>query len=164
MSNPINTIKVIKKNYDQFSKNPIEGISIGFNEDNIFKWDVVIIGSNDSFYESSVFNAEIEFPKDYPLNPPTFVFKTKIFHPNIYEDGRVCISILHPPGNDEFGYEKAEERWRPVHTFSSIILSIISLLNDPNDESPANINAAKIWREDKKEFQRIVNQYRKNSE
>ena len=46
------------------------------------------------------------FPQDYPLNPPTMRFTSKIFHPNIYPDGRVCISILHPPGDDPLGYEK----------------------------------------------------------
>jgi ubiquitin-conjugating enzyme E2 G1 len=54
----------------------------------------------------------------------------------------VCISILHPPGDDKYGYEKAEERWLPVHTAETILLSVISMLSDPNDQSPANIEAA----------------------
>ncbi|KAH1114772.1 hypothetical protein J1N35_008150 [Gossypium stocksii] len=59
-----------------------------------------------------------------------------------YPDGRVCISILHPPGDDPNGYELASERWMPVHTVGSIVLSIISMLSSPNDESPANVEAA----------------------
>jgi hypothetical protein len=73
-------------------------------------------------------------PKDYPQSPPKMKFTTGIYHPNgalffpfyslcssrfhlaVYEDGTVCISILHPPGDDEFGYEKASERWNPIHT------------------------------------------------
>jgi ubiquitin-protein ligase len=47
---------------------------------------------------------------------------------------------LHPPGDDEFGYEKAAERWNPIHTVESIILSVITMLADPNDESPANLD------------------------
>jgi ubiquitin-protein ligase len=58
----------------------------------------------------------------------------------VYDDGKVCISILHPPGDDEFGYEKAAERWNPIHTVESIILSVITMLADPNDQSPANID------------------------
>ena len=54
----------------------------------------------------------------------------------------MCISILHDPGDDQWGYEKASERWLPVHTVTSIILSVISMLADPNDESPANVDAA----------------------
>jgi hypothetical protein len=54
----------------------------------------------------------------------------------------VCISILHEPGDDKFGYEKASERWLPVHTVETILISVISMLADPNDESPANVDAA----------------------
>jgi ubiquitin-protein ligase len=50
-----------------------------------------------------VFIAKLSFPQDYPLNPPKMKFSSEIFHPNIYPDGRVCISILHPPGNDPLG-------------------------------------------------------------
>jgi len=56
--------------------------------------------------------------------------------------GEVCISILHEPGEDKYGYERPEERWLPVHTVETIMISVISLLTDPNDESPANIDAA----------------------
>ena len=59
-------------------------------------------------------------------------------------NGDVCISILHAPGDDEWGYEKASERWLPIHTVSSIIISVISMLADPNDQSPANVDAA-VW-------------------
>jgi ubiquitin-conjugating enzyme E2 G1 len=68
---------------------------------------------------------------------------------SVYEDGRVCISILHPPEDDKFGYESAEERWRPVHDVETIIVSVISMLSSPNDESAANIEAARQWRDDR---------------
>ena len=74
-----------------------------------------------------------------------------MWHPNVHTNGSVCISILHD-GEDEFGYEQGNERWRPIHTVESILLSVISMLADPNDESPANIDAAKQWREDKEAF------------
>ena len=54
----------------------------------------------------------------------------------------MCISILHEPGDDTYGYEKASERWLPVHTVETILISVISMLADPNDESPANVDAA----------------------
>ena len=74
----------------------------------------------------------------------------------VYKDGRVCISILHKPGNDPTGYEDASERWSPVHTVETIMLSIISMLSSPNDESAANIDAAKDWREDREGFKKKV--------
>ena len=71
------------------------------------------------------------------------VFKTKMWHPNIYDDGKVCISILHAPGVDAMNaLETAEERWRPILSAESVLLSVISMLNDPNIESPANLDAS----------------------
>ena len=64
------------------------------------------------------------------------------FFISVHKDGEVCISILHEPGEDKYGYEKAEERWLPVHTVETILLSVISMISDPNDESPANVDAA----------------------
>ena len=60
----------------------------------------------------------------------------------VHKDGEVCISILHEPGEDKFGYERASERWLPIHTVESILMSVISMISDPNDESPANVDAA----------------------
>ena len=64
----------------------------------------------------------------------------------VYESpnpGEVCISILHPPGTDEMNtLETADERWRPILGAESVILSVVSMLNDPNIESPANLDAS----------------------
>ncbi|KAA8586433.1 hypothetical protein FQN60_000269 [Etheostoma spectabile] len=96
-----------------------------------------------------VFKAHLTFPKDYPLRPPKMKFITDIWHPNVDKNGDVCISILHEPGEDKYGYEKPEERWLPIHTVETIMISVISMLADPNGDSPANVDAAKEWREDR---------------
>lgn len=59
----------------------------------------------------------------------------------MYPDGRVCISILHTPGDDPLGYETAAERWSPVQSIEKILLSVVSMLAEPNDESGANVDA-----------------------
>lgn len=72
-----------------------------------------------------------------------------MFHPNVYPDGRVCISILHPPGDDPNMYESSSERWSPVQSVEKILLSVVSMLAEPNDESGANIDASVVhkgWR------------------
>ena len=74
----------------------------------------------------------------------------------VYSDGRVCISILHAPGDDPMGYESSAERWSPVQSVEKILLSVVSMLAEPNDESGANVDAAKMWREDKPEFEKIA--------
>lgn len=76
----------------------------------------------------------------------------------VYPSGEVCISILHAPGEDRWGYESAAERWSPVQTPETILISVISMLGSPNDESPANVEAAKLLREDEKAFKRRVRQ------
>jgi ubiquitin-conjugating enzyme E2 G2 len=74
----------------------------------------------------------------------------------VYPNGNVCISILHAPGNDEFGYEKASERWSPIQSVEKILISVMSMLAEPNDESPANVDAARMWREKREEYEKIV--------
>ena len=101
-------------------------------------------------YEGGYFKATLKFPDDFPNNPPTMVFKTKMWHPNIYPDGKVCISILHPPGVDSMNsQELAEERWRPILGVEAILMSVISMLNDPNIDSAANLDASIEWRDDR---------------
>ena len=150
-------IKRLQNEYKQAKVDPNYWYSVEILNNNIFEWKFIIIGPPETLYESGTFEGLISFPNDYPNRPPKVKFTEEILHPNIYTDGNVCISILHPPGDDKWGYEKAEERWRPVHSVNSIIISIISLLSSPNDESPANIDAGKIWRENKLEFQKKVN-------
>ena len=75
----------------------------------------------------------------------------------VYPDGKVCISILHPPGTDEFNtQETADERWRPILGAESILLSVISMLNDPNIDSPANLDAAIEFRDSKESYRKKV--------
>ena len=83
-------------------------------------------------------------------------FVSELFHPNIYSDGRVCISILHPPGEDPMGYESSSERWSPVQSIEKILISVVSMLAEPNDESPANVDAAKMYREERGKFNDIA--------
>ncbi|RFU27038.1 hypothetical protein B7463_g9311, partial [Scytalidium lignicola] len=137
----------------------LPGISCGLVNDNVFEWECMLMISDDcKYYGGGNFRCRLSFPPTYPLLPPSCTFLSPIpFHPNIYEDGRLCISILHPPEEDAFGYESAAERWSPVQTPETILLSIISLLHSPNDESPANVEAARLWREEKqgnKEFRK----------
>lgn len=107
--------------------------------------------------EGGFFRALLDFPEDFPNSPPKMTFLSKMWHPNVYDSGEVCISILHPPGTDKHNeMETADERWRPILGVEQILISVISLFADPNDESPANIDAAKQWREDREGFKKAV--------
>ncbi|QRV85511.1 ubiquitin-conjugating enzyme [Ceratobasidium sp. AG-Ba] len=106
--------------------------------------------------EGGVFLAKLEFPSDYPLNPFKMRFDPPLLHPNVYADGNVCISILHSPGDDPNMYELASERWSPVQSVEKVLLSVISMLAEPNLESGANVDCCKLYRDNKAEFERQV--------
>ncbi|KAL1991953.1 hypothetical protein VTN49DRAFT_5261 [Thermomyces lanuginosus] len=143
--------------YKNLATNPPEGITAGpVNEDDMFHWEAVIQGPEGTPYEDGVFVAELKFPKDYPLSPPTMRFLGGVWHPNVYPNGTVCISILHPPGDDPNHYEHASERWSPIQSVEKILISVMSMLAEPNDESPANVEAAKMWRERRDEYNKRV--------
>ncbi|KAF7496066.1 Ubiquitin-conjugating enzyme E2 G2 [Sarcoptes scabiei] len=146
-------VRRLMTEYKQLTMNPPDGILAGpVNEENFFEWDSYILGPEGTYYEGGVYAAKITFPKDYPLSPPTMRFTTEMFHPNIYQDGRVCISILHAPGEDPLGYESIAERWSPVQSIEKVLLSVVSMLAEPNPESGANVDAAKLWRENREAF------------
>ncbi|GAA5850126.1 hypothetical protein JCM3766R1_006933 [Sporobolomyces carnicolor] len=153
----------LTRQLQQLRKHPVEGFSAGLvDDDNVFEWEITIFGPPDTLYEGGFFRALLTFPPDFPLRPPKMKFLTEMWHPNIYKNGEVCISILHEPGHDEYGYEDASERWLPVHGVESILISVISLLSQevPDCNSPANVDAAKEVREDltgyKKKVRRLA--------
>ncbi|KAL2899040.1 Ubiquitin-conjugating enzyme E2 7 [Bienertia sinuspersici] len=161
MASPSQASLLLQKQLKDLCKNPVDGFSAGLvDENNLFEWSVTVIGPPDTLYEGGFFNAIMSFPPNYPNSPPQVRFTSEIWHPNVYADGRVCISILHPPGDDPNGYELASEAMESssyvlnekleniyelfVTDVESIVLSIISMLSSPNDESPANVEAAVI--------------------
>jgi ubiquitin-conjugating enzyme E2 G1 len=115
----------------------------------------MLIGPPDTPFEGALIKAKLDFPNSYPSDPPIFKFITNVYHPNIYPDGNVCISILQKH-TDEFGYYQISDVWNPSRSIESILMSIISLLSAPNFESPANIDASVLWRNNYNEYKKIV--------
>ena len=150
----------LAKELKALQKNPDLGFSVGLkNEDNLYVWNICLEGPPDSIYSRGYYNAELTFPQTYPNDPPTMRFKTTMWHPNIYPDGNVCISILHPSGVDQFNpEEKCIEKWRPILGVEAILISVLSMLEDPNLSSPANTMAAKQYKEDYDGYKKRVKQ------
>lgn len=92
------------------------------------------------------------FTDQYPYHPPTFKFLTPIYHPNVYQDGKLCISILHTPGEDVMSGEAASERWSPLQGVESVLRSVLLLLDDPEISSPANVDASVTYRDDREAY------------
>ncbi|AWU78281.1 hypothetical protein CAS74_002904 [Pichia kudriavzevii] len=148
----------------ELNENPTEGIvACPISENDLFHWKCLITGPTDTPYEFGVFEATLDFPSDYPLSPPKMKFVTPILHPNVYKDGTVCISILHASGNDPLNYEPANERWGPLQSIEKILLSVSSMIADPNPNSPANVDAAKLWRSNRDKYDEIVRQQVRHS-
>ena len=152
--------EILKRQLQECMRQTDLGFSVGLiDENDYYKWTVCFTGPEDTIYEGGLFKAILTFPEDFPQNPPEMKFITEMWHPNIYKDGRVCISILHPPGIDKFNeQEKAEERWRPVLGVEQILISVISMLNEPNCDSPANIDAGVMFRNNRAEYDKKVKQ------
>ncbi|KAG8532075.1 uncharacterized protein KY384_003712 [Bacidia gigantensis] len=126
-------------------------------DDSITDWSIALMVINPaSLYYGGYFKATMTFPSNYPYSPPTFQFTRPLYHPNIYSDGKLCISILHPPGDDEQSGEKAAERWSPVQRVESVLLSIVSLLDDAECSSPANVDAGVLLRGDYEGYKKRV--------
>ena len=156
-------INRLRNELKDISKDNYYYYSVAPNKDNFFKWEGIIIGPPDSIFEGANIKVSLEFPKEYPNKPPLFNFITPLFHPNVYKDGKVCISILHE-GVDEFQYESLSERWNPSQSINTILISIHSMLAAPNLDSPANIDACKMWRENFSEYKKIIYKMVANSQ
>lgn len=140
-------LRALALEYKSLQEEPVEGFRVKLvNEDNLFEWEVAIFGPPDTLYQGGYFKAHMKFPPDYPYSPPSIRFLTKVWHPNVYENGDLCISILHPPVDDPQSGELPCERWNPTQNVRTILLSVISLLNEPNTFSPANVDASVMYR------------------
>ncbi|KAK4142287.1 ubiquitin-conjugating enzyme/RWD-like protein [Dichotomopilus funicola] len=129
---------------------------INFEDDeqsNILKWRFALMVINsDSPFNGGYFKAEMTFTDEYPYQPPKFRFLLPITHPNVYPDGQLCISILHKPGEDITSGEEASERWSPLQGAESVLRSVLLLLDDPEINSPANVDAGVMYRDRRAEY------------
>ena len=133
-------LKRIGKEYKEFTKDPSENCSAGpENEDDLFHWKATISGPKDSPYEDGVFFLDINFPQEYPFKPPIVHFLTRIYHPNINSNGGICLDIL-------------KDQWSPALTISKVLLSIVSLLNDPNPNDPLVPEIARLYKSNIEKF------------
>ncbi|KAG7824723.1 hypothetical protein KL909_001945 [Ogataea angusta] len=150
--------KRLWKEYKDIS-NPRTGLKqvhVEIEDDNIFLWNVALmVIDKDADYNGAYLKGQLKFPPNYPFSPPGFKFTPPIYHPNVYNDGRLCISILHESGNDQ-NDEPDNETWSPAQSVESVLLSIISLLEDPNISSPANVDAAIAFKKHREEYRKRI--------
>jgi len=139
--------KRIVKELQELSNENNPNISAGpVDDSNIFAWSATIIGPKDSPYEDGIFLLKINFPQNYPFKPPQISFETKIYHPNISSSGSICLDIL-------------QSNWSPALTITKTLLSISSLLTDPNPDDPLDAEAGKMYKTNREKFNEIAKDY-----
>lgn len=112
----------------------------------MYHYEGIIIGPLDTPYENGVFPFNMDLPTDYPMKPPKIQFNTKIFHPNIFPNGYICLSIL-------------KEEWSAALAIRKTLLSVQSLFNDPNPNDPSNPEAAHYYRFDREKYNQIAREW-----
>jgi ubiquitin-conjugating enzyme E2 D/E len=131
------TLKRIKKELEEMQKNPPENCSAGLvDERDPFLWQATIMGPEGSPYHGGVFYLKIQMAADYPFRAPHITFQTKIYHCNVNANGSICLDIL-------------KDKWSPALTISKALLSICSLMDDPNPNDPLVYEIADLLIKDK---------------
>ena len=127
-------LKRIQKEFEKLNSEPIVGCTAQpLSDRNQMKWKATIAGPTASPYEGGTFTLSIDFPDNYPFKPPTVKFVTQVYHPNISATGEICVDIL------------SSSAWSPALTIQKVLLSICSLLTDPNPSSPLRGDIARIY-------------------
>lgn len=134
------SLRRIQKELTDLRVDPPTNCSAGPIGDDMFRWEGVIMGPADSPYAGGVFKLNIQFPVDYPFKSPHLQFTTKIYHPNINAAGLICLDIL-------------KGQWSPALTISKVLLSITSLLTDPNPNDPLVPEIANLYKRDKAAYE-----------
>ena len=131
------------RDFKRLQADPPAGVTAAPDDANILVWQAVIFGPDDTPWEGGTFRLEMNFSEDYPNKSPLVRFASQMFHPNIYADGQICLDIL-------------QNNWSPIYDVAAILTSIQSLLCDPNPNSPANSEAARLYSENRAEYERRV--------
>lgn len=124
-------VKRLAEEVKDLKNNPVENCSAGPIDDNLLLWNATIFGPEKTPYHGGIFKLEINFNDKYPFKPPTIIFKTPIYHCNISKQGSICLDIL-------------KDQWSPALTISKVLLSICSLLAEPNPSDPLEPEIAKL--------------------
>lgn len=145
--------KRLQADLKKILKDPPPGIHADLAGDNFFEWDAVIFGPGDTCFDGGVFTLKMKFPTDYPKKAPVVWFYSRMFHPNVYPNGKICLDIL-----------EMEDKWNPNYDAATVLCAIQSMLADPNPESPANGEANSLYLTNTKEYERKVMQIVRLSE
>ena len=139
-------LKRLQKEVSEIQKDTPVNCSAGPNNNDLFNWEATIIGPTETPYEGGIFKLKILFPADYPFKPPKITVETPIYHPNINANGGICLDIL-------------KDQWSPALNITKVLLSICSLLDEPNPDDPLMPEIAQLFKSNKAEFNRLAREH-----
>jgi len=145
--------KLLIKEVQEMEENLPAGCKVKFEDPDAFHDFKLFISPDDGIYKGGTFNFHIKVPLEYNLSPPTVHCLTKLWHPNINQDGDVCLSILRQNSLDGHG-------WAPTRRIKDVVWGLYSLFDDLlNFEDPLNAEAAEMYQHDSKGFTVRVKDY-----
>ena len=137
----------LTKELRDITKDPPENCSAGLSPiGDIYHWVATLLGPLDSPYSGGVFKLTFDFPMEYPFSPPTVKFLTKVYHPNINESGSICLDVL-------------KSKWSPALTVGKVLLSISSLLTDPEPDDPLSGDVARVYKKSKDLYNKTAKEW-----
>jgi len=110
----MSSAKILWKEFRELThpKTGLKQVHVDVEENDVFLWKVsLMVVDPESIYNGACLQGQMRFPSNYPYSPPSFRFTPAIFHPNVYPDGRLCISILHSAGQQEASDEPLNITW-----------------------------------------------------
>ena len=127
----------VQREYVEMMSSPLSHATAGpVDESDMTKWQATLTGPAGTPYEGGLFRLGIVFPSDYPFKPPRIRFLTKVYHMNISSTGSICLDIL-------------KDQWSPVLTVPKVLISILSLLDDPEPSDPLVPEIAELYTKDR---------------
>jgi len=140
------TGRAIRAQLQDLLDDPPQGVNAGPDDDeDMFTWTGVLTGPQGTVYEGGLFFLSIRFPETYPMDPPLVKFTTPIYHPNITEYGDICLSILFKNCSWDNG-------WSPAMSISTVLLSLMVLLAEPNTDHSLRPDLAKLYLDNRAEY------------
>lgn len=136
-------LKRLAREVEKFPQSDDSGVTASPVNGDLMLWKASIEGPKDSPYEGYSFIIDITIPTSYPIRPPILKFSTPILHPNINQQGSICLDIL-------------KDNWSPSITLYKLLISIQSLLNEPNFEDPLVPELTTLHRQDCKGYEEKV--------
>ncbi|KAI8831155.1 ubiquitin-conjugating enzyme/RWD-like protein [Chytriomyces cf. hyalinus JEL632] len=140
--------KRLQKELGELTNTPSEDFATGpVSDSDLLNWEAKLVGPANSPYQGGKFTVALVFTSDYPFKPPKVKFVTKIYHPNVDEDGSICIGVLKP------------DVWKPSNKIADILNSLVLVLAEPNADDAINTSVAEAMNTNRAQYEKTCQEW-----